>query len=199
MSAQGRGSCAGKRQGQNSKFKQPGRALTKVKRADGMPMYVVCNGGGEPAGCVLPIPRGLYAVVLKPDTFVRSSRFAQNVDLVEVVLPAGFIVIGVNAFIDCTSLTKVTLPPTLSTINGAAFCGCTALQSIALPVGLETIGAWAFENCTALRTVEFPAGLKAIGSNAFRGCTSLAEVKLPKGPISVADDAFSPTTRIVHT
>lgn len=120
---------------------------------------------------------------------VTSTFFESGIE--SIVVPAGFTVIGTNAFENCTSLKEVIISEGITTINQRAFAGCTALVKIVLPSTLTRIGSdqtaagSAFENCTSLKEIVIPAGCSDVYAYSFVGWTSEQTVKIEAAPHEV--------------
>ena len=116
-------------------------------------------------------------------------------------LPESIVIIGTDAFSNCTSLIIDDLYlPNLTTLGGAFF-NCDVrkisnlgsitnvtgfqnninLKSVVLPETITTIYSWAFGNCTSLTTINLPKTITTIEGQAFSNCTSLVidELNLP--------------------
>ena len=91
------------------------------------------------------------------------------------VIPRGILVIGENAFVNCSSMTAISLPDTLTTIEERAFGFARKLTSITIPNEVTEIKASAFSSCSGLTTVNIPLGLEKIGERAF-DCYNLTDV-----------------------
>lgn len=102
-------------------------------------------------------------------------------------------VVGVDAFLECTSLESISLPAALTHIGKNAFIYNTSLQSIHIPAGVEAIGENAFKQCQSLSEVTFdPDGsLLSIGKFAFNGCPLAGDIALPAGVTEIGLDAFT--------
>ncbi|MDE7292047.1 MAG: leucine-rich repeat domain-containing protein, partial [Treponemataceae bacterium] len=50
--------------------------------------------------------------------------------LTSVVIPNGVMIIGTDAFRDCTSLKSVVIPDSVTAIDKRAFFGCTSLDNV---------------------------------------------------------------------
>jgi hypothetical protein len=115
------------------------------------------------------------------------------------------VVLGENAFKDCTGLTEV--PSGVSYIGDYAFQGATGIRE--LVINAETrpvsfIGVGAFAGLTGLTSVvladvSYAAGawsgdgsstLVTIDSNAFNGCTGITEIYIPSSVETIGEAAF---------
>ena len=65
-----------------------------------------------------------------PVTAIRTSAFAGNTKLTEIILPESLTTIGSSAFSGCTGLTEITLVENLTAIGNYAFYNCTGLTRI---------------------------------------------------------------------
>lgn len=83
-------------------------------------------------------------------------------------------IIEEDAFADDEDLINVIIPDGIIEIEDSAFWGCPNLTSLIIPNTVKKIGATAFENCTSLTHITIPDSLTKIGRNAFKGCTSLS-------------------------
>lgn len=79
----------------------------------------------------------------------------------------GTVLIGENAFMNCTKITSVYLPETVKEIERQAFSGCQSLVEFTCPESLEKISSYAFSNCSNLETINVSKGVKEIESGAF--------------------------------
>lgn len=59
----------------------------------------------------------LEKAVFTNDSVIKSRKFAEHDDLVEVVIPEGIILIEKDAFIGCSNLQKVVLPDSVTEIE----------------------------------------------------------------------------------
>lgn len=91
----------------------------------------------------------------------------------EINIPQGILIIGENAFYDCTGLKNIHIPDSVKTIGENAFFGCTGLNSISIPSSVETIEESAFRGCIGLNSIRIPNSVKTIGEYTFGGCNNL--------------------------
>jgi len=111
-------------------------------------------------------------------------------DLKKVVIEAGVLKIGNEAFFDCGNLTSIELPNGMMSIGAAAFGECFSLTSIDIPVGMISIGDWSFFNCGSLTSVKFSDSVMSIGMFAFGDCYSLTSVAIPDSVTNIGECAF---------
>ncbi len=72
-------------------------------------------------------------------------------EIEQVTIPDGVVIIGYDAFRDCTSLKNIDIPNSVENIELWAFVGCTSLQSINIPDSVTGIGWRAFSRSTSLQ------------------------------------------------
>ena len=136
-------------------------------------------------------------------TGIGDNVFNGCESLTEVMIPAGYIYTGVNAFYNCRSLEKAVYGQTGSgtegeetdirevTIRMAAFSDCSALQEVVLPGELKEIEANTFRNCLSLEGITLPEGLERIGDYAFSGCSQVSRMEVPAGVTKIGSHAFA--------
>ena len=146
---------------------------------------------------------GLWSYDKWNKTILRYYGDAEDLTIPKSIDGWQMSVIGVGAFVDCTSLKTVKLSSyikkiekggfgrcsNLKSVKGGAdkvaigddaFLECTSLKTIDINIAPEEIGYRAFQNCTSLESFAFPADMKKVNDNAFKGCTSLKTIQLPK-------------------
>lgn len=91
--------------------------------------------------------------------------------------------IDANAFADNKNLVTVVLPSTLQYIGERAFYGCWNLKSVVIPATVQAIGAYAFNKCSLTSIVFADRGGNDItlGEGCFAGNPDLRECILPEG------------------
>jgi len=97
---------------------------------------------------------------------IRPGAFADNPNLVSVVLGENVDSIGTFAWVDKYS----------SPYNIGAFAGCTRLSSVTIGNGTAWIGHNTFRNCAGLYQVVLGKNVSKVGRNAFANCISLSQV-----------------------
>lgn len=93
------------------------------------------------------------------------------------------IVLGGQAFQDCTSLEGLPFTDKITTIGDSAFKNCVSLNGISLP-NVTNIPADTFRDCIGLTNFEISNKVTGIENYAFAGCTNLSTVTfeaLPEG------------------
>lgn len=111
---------------------------------------------------------------------IEANEFTDWDELTEVIIPAGVISIGENAFACCRSLTSVNIPSSVTRIGRCAFSECSGLTSIKIPKGVTNIGAYAFFGCNNLNIVIDNSEENYEGyysSFAFDSCKSIKWLK----------------------
>ena len=109
-----------------------------------------------------------------------------------VVIPAGPVVIGENAFKGNTALTGVTIPSGVTKIDRWAFENCSALGSVSMADSVLTIEDAAFRSCADLTDVAFPASLTKIGSDAFDYACTVSGTHYYNLPDDLAEFGWTP-------
>lgn len=163
----------------------------------------------EEVAAELRIPSTVSGI---PVTGIEDEVFHNNLEILEVEIPAGVERIGVRAFKGCSNLKLVRLPFDLTRIEAEAFAECTALTSLphfvatgpaderkilrtivedSLPVTLSFIGEAAFKDCASLTHVTIPFKIKSIPASAYAGCASLKTLWLNSGLEEIAENAFA--------
>ncbi|MBQ4165698.1 MAG: leucine-rich repeat domain-containing protein [Oscillospiraceae bacterium] len=128
-------------------------------------------------GCILTGYKGNQQNITIPSNtvgIVEAFRCNTNIKLVSIDAK---IIIGENAFRDCSGLGSVIFSTnSVMDIGESAFRDCTALSSIDIPDTLF-IGENAFRDCTRMNEVTIN-GCSNIEDYAFRGCTRLSKVTI---------------------
>ena len=105
----------------------------------------------------------------------KKHLFANNTEIIELIIPDSVTTIGDSAFSDCSSLTSVTIGDSVTAIGYGAFAGCSSLISVTIPDSVTTIEDNAFAGCSSLTSVTIPDSVTSIGDMAFSACDSLQE------------------------
>lgn len=147
---------------------------------------VYCPSGTEKA----IVPDSVTEIGIVSDSITYPNVFNGKY-LKEVVLPAGVVCIGNDAFNACSNLVKINLPDKIHTIGARAFMNCESLVLEKLPKNLKTIGASAFSNCRSINYLTVPYGVETVGDNAFTDCESLKNLELPDSIVSIGKNMFN--------
>ena len=109
-------------------------------------------------------------------------------------------------FKDLKSIKKLTLnlkEDAKVVIGEQAFKNCTALEEIAFTNHVVEVNKQAFMNCTALKSVQFAQSCNLeIGEQAFSGCTALEHVSFPQLPYEggiISDRVYCELNCIINT
>ena len=70
----------------------------------------------------------------------------------ELSLPKGLVVVGDQAFWNCTSLLEVKFSPFIAKIGDSAFGQCSSLNKVVIPAKDVVLGKDVFEYCPELKT-----------------------------------------------
>ena len=106
--------------------------------------------------------------------FVGSKE--SNIEVTELVVPAGVEEIKALAFYGFTAMDSLTLPSTVQKIGDYAFYACTGLTEVTLPEGVEDIGRGSFDGCSALTSLSLPSTLTRMDYYAFMDVPQLSTV-----------------------
>ena len=160
-----------------------------------------------------------------PANEIPESAFSVKTTLKSIVMPAGTVSIGQNAFGNCSGLTgNLKLPSGLERIRHEAFYGCLALTgSLVIPANVKYIEYSAFQECTGFKgnlifqgevldTIDgrafekcsgftgpltLPANLKFVGGFTFESCTGFnGALTLPSSLTNIGFGAFSTCTNM---
>jgi len=142
------------------------------------------------------VPRDVTRVRVDDSvTVIHEGAFEGCLDLQEVELPDGLLVISGSAFARCRSLARIAIPSTVTEIGIRAFEDCSSFEEVVLPDGLGRVGREAFSHCTSLQRINIPP-IERIEHGTFNSCANLTEVTLPEGICEIGDDAFSRCTSL---
>ena len=158
----------------------PGGATTYPVRDMGPGLFRNCRNVKS-----VTLPDGMRRVADNAFYFDSGST------LTNVVIGAGCLDIGENAFCRCHALVKVNIPNTVTNIAKDAFTMCRALPRIDIPGSVKTIRDSAFAACSALEAATIGDGVEVLEADAFMNCEMLAAVDLPPSVTSIGDRAFS--------
>lgn len=131
----------------------------------------------------------------KPVVEIVANAFKNNTTITEVVIPAGYEIIGIEAFAYCTKLKVVNIgqyggnTTRALTIRTAAFKGCSTLIDLTLGECVEVVDSYAFYE--TMVTGVNSRGLKEIGYNSFGNCASLKSFYVPATLVQIDGDAFA--------
>ncbi|MBD8940419.1 MAG: hypothetical protein EGR73_09000 [Lachnospiraceae bacterium] len=128
--------------------------------------------------------------------YIQDGCFL-GTNIKELILPDSVIIIGKNAFKDCSELKKIKFGEKIQSIKKAAFANCVQIRNVILNEGLEEIDDYVFAygytgetldnsgfgySDYMLNSVWIPSSVKKIGSNAFTKANVFFEVaSLPDG------------------
>ena len=154
--------------------------------ADADGNYVV-EGIGECKDFQIAIPATYEG---KPVVAIGSGAFAENENIVQVIIPASVKKIGNNAFNRCVNLSDVVFAEGLETIGEKAFMYCTSLETVVVPDSVTTMQTGAFMACYNLTEVTLGAGLDKISNDVFFECYSLEIVDITSKIKSIGGWAF---------
>ena len=127
-------------------------------------------GEGSFEGC-----KNLESVNLgnEPTLFVASFSDYENPETENY--GSKLMLIGANAFANCTSLAQINIPDSVKNISEKAFYGDTALANVEMSDNVIYISDECFNGCSALSTFIWNPESKHIGRFAFANCAALSE------------------------
>lgn len=148
---------------------------------------------------------------LHPNTdIIGANAFANNTELVELIIPDGVTHVNDCAFSGCNSLKKLYLPSTLEYIGNKAFLDCKSLEQVHVPDAAAwcgiTFGSLNFDagddinpasvadlyfGNTLAENVIVPQGVEEIKCKAFKSCKTIKTIVLPDGLKHIRSSAFS--------
>lgn len=191
----------------NSVFYKCGK-LGKVEVSPNNKNYESVNGVLYSKGreTLLYYPDGLTGeVAIDPATKrIGGGVFSKKNNIIKIVIPAGVIEIGENAFEGCANLSEVTFEAPAGDqttaslrIGDRAFADCTALTEIIFPARTVSLGNGIFNFSKAsdskLASVTLQEGLETIGNNAFYNCAALTAITIPSTVTAIGQRAFYKT------
>ena len=95
----------------------------------------------------------------------------ENCDVTSVRMPEYIETIGSMAFKGCSHLTSIDLK-NISLLGMGAFLDCSSLKAVEIPGSIPDLPASAFKNCISLEGVVIP-DIASIDAEAFSGCINL--------------------------
>lgn len=119
--------------------------------------------------------KNLESVDLGGGATVVTASVTDNENPEAVNPVSKLMLIGTDAFANCTSLTEIVIPDSVKDVGEKAFYGDTALLSVKMSDNVIFIPDECFKGCTALTTFIWNPESKLIGRLAFGDCTSLSE------------------------
>ena len=160
-----------------------------VEREGGTYALSVKNGVSLPEKVKLPSEYNG-----KPVVEVVANAFKNNEVITEIIIPAGYEIIGTEAFAYCSKLNVVNIgqyggsTSRKTTIRSSAFNGCSTLTTVTLGMCVEVIDSYAFYQ-TMITTVN-SRGLTKIGYCSFGSCSSLKSFYVPASLVDIDEGAF---------
>ena len=122
---------------------------------------------------------------------------ATNLTIQDGVLD-GVLLIGNQAFHECTALAMSELHHGIKCIMPNAFDDCLNVTFSEMPVELEIIGSGAFNACTSISSLVFCGNsVTSIASDAFSGCSSLTSISVPWSSGDVANAPWGATNATI--
>lgn len=114
----------------------------------------------------------------KPVTNIAASAFANNEDIVQVVIPSSVKSIGHSAFERCVNLADISFSEGLESIGIKSFMYCTSLKQVIIPDSVTEMQTGAFMACYNLVEVTLGSSLKTISNDTFFECYNLEVIDI---------------------
>lgn len=122
--------------------------------------------------------------------YTSTGPWAENKNIVSVVITDGITNIGAMAFSGCTGITSVIISNTVESIGLRAFYQCSSLETIELPDSVTEIGRGAFAYCDNLKEVVLSDNITEIQESTFYYCYKLQSITMPDSVTSIGREAF---------
>lgn len=122
---------------------------------------------------------------------IGKEAFANCSNLKEAIFSPYLRQIGEAAFLKCKRLQNAVFPENKNckVMPRQVFAECRSLKTVILPKKLEEIKEEAFYKCDCLESLVLPETLRRIGSKGFYQC-GFKELTLPEGLEYIGDSAF---------
>lgn len=114
--------------------------------------------------------------------YLKDNTRVLTVPSLSQLRPAGIMYAEENSFIFQVRESVI--------IGEEAFRNCTVLEEVHLPARTGAIGRGAFLNCVNLKRVELPDSIFRIDDRAFGGCRSLTSIFIPDSVMKIGEKAF---------
>ncbi|MDD7035444.1 MAG: leucine-rich repeat domain-containing protein [Firmicutes bacterium] len=95
-------------------------------------------------------------------------------------IPEETVMIGADAFAECTLMESVEIPPAVEYIGWRAFRECMCLKDLRIPGTVKRIGWHAFEKCNRLKNLILEEGIETLENGVFSSCRSLQKAVIPE-------------------
>lgn len=121
---------------------------------------------------------------------VGNFGFPGCANLTGIKIPNSVVVIGINAFSDCSKLKVVEIPESVAAIKDYAFAGCVELESVRIPDFVIELGVSAFQGCQNLTNIKLSSNIDSIKDYTFSECTSIISIEIPNSVSYLGVRAF---------
>lgn len=128
----------------------------------------------------------------KPVKYILTGAFKDS-SIEKVIIPEGYTMVYMRAFMNCGQLKSVEMPKSLEGISYEMFKNCTSLSSVTIPSTSTYVEENAFFGCTSLTEITIPDSVTYIGSQAFGNCSNLKKVVLGNKISDFSASAFDGT------
>ena len=142
----------------------------KLLTSIGMPDKVEAIGNYAFADCW-----SLQEVILSSSLLRIGERVFSGCDMIEeIVLPESIIAMGDGVFENCSRMKRVEIYSQIIGIQ--AFLSCSSLGEVIIYDSVQVISSHAFYSCSRLNNIYLPVSIIAIGDHAFSWCRNLQYV-----------------------
>lgn len=131
--------------------------------------------------------KNIKKIVIQKDCEIDKGAFANNENLIEVILPTSLIKIPSACFFNCKKLVRINLE-NIEEFEASAFENCSSLD-ISIPENTKVIGQKAFFKC-GLSEVIIPKNTLNVEVGAFAMCDKLKTIKIKCSKKNISENAF---------
>ena len=155
--------------------------------------YYIVTGGCGDATITIPDTYDDGSNGVHPVAIIGINAFLNCTSLTTLIMGNNLTGIGIQAFKGCSNLTSVTFPTSsLTTISSNAFWG-TGLTSVVIPNSVTTMGTSIFVDCINLASATLPINgtINTVPQGTFVNCTSLTSITIPSNYTIIGIDCFT--------
>lgn len=165
-------------------------SLVYKKSSENPAEYVVTGIGNVSSGKIMPLK--IYISengTIYPVTGIAQQAFADNSEVVEVVIPENITFVGVSAFGGCKNLKSVYFHENCrAKLSENCFIKCDALEQVTIPASITEVRDSAFRECQGLKKIIIYG---SIGAKMCFGSENLKEVYIGDEVTTIPQRAFA--------